>query len=53
MDLEQEIVACIALKGGNKEFALFRREDNYWEAEIGNPVEAVSLGERVAQPTSK
>lgn len=42
--LQAEIARCIALKGGNKEFALFFL-DPLWSAEIGNPTTCGMLGE--------
>lgn len=47
MNLSELIAACIAAKEGNKEFALFYIDD--WIAEIGNPVEAVMLGESAGE----
>ncbi len=45
MTLEALINECIAVKRGDKEFALFHWHDGTWTAEIGNPRADVSLGE--------
>ena len=44
-DLESIITSCINRKIGNKDFALFQRAHDKWEAHLRNPSLVVSLGE--------
>ncbi|WP_276122633.1 hypothetical protein [Pararhizobium qamdonense] len=52
--LSKLIAECVAIKQGNKEFALFYADYDApgfkpWRAEIGNTSSAVSLGEAEAE----
>lgn len=47
--LDELIKQAIALKTGNKEFALFFDGEGVWDAEIGNPSSVVGLGEATAE----
>lgn len=51
--LEKLIQQAIALKTGNREFALFGDADGIWEADIGNECPSVMLGEIRGEVTGR